>query len=165
VGEGLGAGCGDGHPTGKPRDIDGRLQEPGLFADRVDEQPALRPQRDRERDARKAAARPEVDEVPDRERLQQHHTGETVDDVPAGEVGRLSDGGQVDRGVPRHEQPDVIVDRGAGGRLEPQSQRREPVVEGCVVRWRESWKAPDARRERISLAAQAPLLWTCPVPP
>jgi hypothetical protein len=51
-------------------------------------------------------------------------------------LGGIADRGEVDRGVPRDEEPDVAVDRAAALRVEGQVERAKAGVETLVVRGR-----------------------------
>lgn len=53
-------------------------------------------------------------------------------------------------------------DRRACGRWQVDAQRNESCVERGPVRGRQLGEVIDARRERFSVAGQAPLLWSCP---
>ena len=59
----------------------------------------------------------------------------------------------------------MVVDRPARTRIEREPELGEAGIEDGGVRGRQVGEALDARRERISLAAQVPLLWTYPLPP
>jgi len=110
----FGSGRRHAGPVGQPGGLDRRGEEGRLLADRVDERDALHGQGRGEGDARKAAAAAEVEKsagIPD-----DRGRGQAVDDMPKRDVGGLADRREVDRLVPGKEQPDMVVDRTAGGR-------------------------------------------------
>ena len=141
VGEGLGTDRLRGdrpRPTGG---LDDRAQEPDLLGDRIDEQRAVRGERDGERDAREAAAAAEVQQPGDAARPERRDRRQAVDDVGEGDRGRLADRRQVDRLGPGEEQADVVVDGACGrrcrapgrGRARP-SARASPYADGSSGR-------------------------------
>jgi hypothetical protein len=84
--------------------------------------------------------------------------------VQPGDVGRVANCGQVDRQFPGEKKSNVVVDGATpvAGEFDPQG--RQALVQGVRVGTRQVWKALDTRRERISLTAQALLLWMCSPP-
>ena len=144
----------------QPDGPDDRPQELDLLAHRVHEQNPLGAQRSRQRQARKAAAAAEVEEAPDAEAPKERHGGEAVEHVGPCHIGRLADRGQVDRVVPGEQQADVAVDRCARARGQVDPLRRQPRLEGVLVRGREWREVRDARRERSSRPVQGTLLWS-----
>ena len=136
-------------------------QEPGLLGDRLEEQRPRARQRRRERDARVAAARPEVDGPVGPAFAEDSDGGQAVDDVTDRDRGGLADGGQVDRRGPRQQQPGVTVDRGAGlgGQLEREGGQAR--VEGVGVRGGKGRGVPNARRERLTRSVHTPPVSAC----
>jgi hypothetical protein len=84
--------------------------------------------------------------------------------VQPGDVGRVANCSQVDRQVPGEKKANVIIDGAArlAGEFDPQGG--QALVQGVRVGTRQVWKTFDTRRERISLTAQALLLWMCSPP-
>jgi hypothetical protein len=95
--------------------------------------------------------------------VQHAQARQAVDDVADRDAGRVADRGQVDRGVPGDQEPDVAVDRPPRVLGQGQADRREAGIQGTLVLGREGRKAVDARRERVRRAVQAPLLSVVPV--
>ena len=93
---------------------DDRRQEARLLGDGLEEQGTRGRIGRGQRQARVAAARPEVDEPVGAVLAQDREPGQAVDDVRDGDRSRLADGRQVDRGGPGEEQPGVTVDGGTG---------------------------------------------------
>jgi hypothetical protein len=80
-----------------------------------------------------------------------------------GDLDRVADGRQVDRRIPREQQPDVVVDRRSGVWREGDLELPETGVD-CVAELRgKKWKVLNARRERITRTVQALLLSVVPV--
>ena len=119
-----------------------------------------------ERQAREAAARrrcPAAASMPSA--AQRRHGGQAVEDVEAGDVGRLADRRQVDRLGPGEQEAHVGVDRGAGGRLQREAERDEPGVERLVVRRGQRRRGPRTRVGSGSLGrSRAPSMWSCTSP-
>jgi hypothetical protein len=142
---------------------DRRGQERRLLADRVHQRDALDGESRGEGDARKAAAAAKVEEPADA--AEKRGGGEAVDDMAKADLGGFADRRQVDRRIPGEEQPNVVVDRAAGGRRQDQIQLAESRVDGDRIRGRQLWKLLNARRERLTRTVQAPLLTAVPVRP
>ena len=143
-GQRLGPDRGGLDRRGEPGGLGDDRQEAGLLGDRFEEQRPRGRVRRRERDARVAAARPEVDEPVRSPFAQDGERGQAVDDVGDGDRRRVADGGQVDGRGPGEEQPGVTVDGGprrrrrASGRA-PRARRRarrrmRPGGSGCPER-------------------------------
>jgi hypothetical protein len=144
--------------------VGGGAEEGGFLPDGVDEE-HLRPESDRERDAREPAAGAQVEDALDPARAEQRDGAEAVHDMKPRDLRGIADRGEVDRLVPPEEQLDVAVHGAALVRREVDPELCEPGVEGLRKRGRQRRKVLNARRERISLAAQVPLLWMYPLPP
>jgi hypothetical protein len=156
-------------PPGMDRDarrearrLDGRRQERGLLADRLDEECPAGGQRDRQREAGIAPSAAEVDEFVDRALPEERDGREAVDDVANGDLGRVANRGQVDDGVPREEEAGVVPDRPAYLGIEVETELGQASIEGGIERRRQSRKALDARRERFTRTVQALLLSVVP---
>jgi hypothetical protein len=154
-GEGLRPDRPDPDAAGEPGGSRGDSEEARLLADGVDEQRLDRRQGRGKRDAGEAAAAPEIKERVDAVRLEDVAGGEAVGDVTDGDVGRIADGRQVDRLVPREEETDVAVDRRAGDGVEVDGETGQGRVEGVGIRGRKWRSVLDARRERFPRTAQA----------
>ena len=128
---------------------DGR-QEARLLGDRFEEQRPGGRVGSRERDARVAAARPEVDPAVGATLPEDGQPGQAVHDVCERHGGRVADGGQVDRRRPGQEQASVTVDGGASRRRQRQGEVGQAGVEGVVEGRREGWGVRKARRERLA---------------
>ena len=101
--------------------------------------------------------------TPGSEPAQLGDRGEAVDHVPPGDLRRIPDGGQVDRGVPGDQQADVAVDGVAGaGRRGRRRASRRPASSASREVGREVRNVPNARRERITRTVQALLLSVVP---
>ena len=150
-------------PVREPQGVDGSVEEADLLRDGLDEDLPVDAERRGERQTRIAAAAAEVDEAVGAALPQDRDRDDAVRDMPDRDGGRIADRGQVDRRVPGEQEPDVVVDRTAGGfgQLEPEGA--EAGVQGVVVcRWKRS-EGVDARRERVRRTVQAPLLSVVPV--
>src|SRR5439155_12986413 len=90
--------------------------------------------------------------------------GQAVGDVQPRDAGQVTDRGEVDRAGPREEQPGVVIDGAARVGRKAQPQVGEAGLENVRILDGKGWEALDARRERLSPAAQAPLLGMCRVP-
>jgi hypothetical protein len=139
---------------------DDGLQESRLLANGLDEADLRPGDRRREREAGEPAAAPEVEQAErgsspasaDEER----EGGQAVGDVEGRDGGRLDDRGQVDRGIPGEQEPDMALDRVARPLVEVYGEGVEGVVERDREGGREVGQVPDTRRERFSLAVQMP---------
>jgi hypothetical protein len=156
-------------PPGMDRDarreagrLDGRRQERGLLADRLDEECPAGGQRDGQRETGISAPAAEVDELVDRALPEERDGREAVDDVADGDLGRIANRGQVDRGVPREEEAGMVLDRPADRGIEVETELGQAAIEGGIERRRQSRKALDARRERFTRTVQALLLSVVP---
>jgi hypothetical protein len=150
-------------PVRQPDCLDCRGEEGGLLADGVDERDALDRECRGEGDTRKAAAAAEVEKSADI--AKEPGRGQAVDDVPKGNIGGFPDGRQVDRLVPGEEQPDMVIDRAAGGRRQDEIQFAESGLQRNRVGGRQFREPLNARRERLTRTVQAPLLTAVPVRP
>ena len=143
----------DGDPVGEAEAVHGGAQEHRLLGDGLDEERA-RGERCGQWQARKATARPEVEEPLGPLRPEQRDGGEAVEDVEGGGRDRVADGRQIDRLVPGQQQPDVAVDDIACARRKVDPERRQARSQGGGV-WRgQGIGVLDARRERSSRAFQ-----------
>jgi hypothetical protein len=120
----------DGPDTGRRDD---RLEEPGLLGDRLDEKGTLGRQGHGQRQARVATAGTEIEEPGDAVLAQPRDRRQAVEDVGPGDGRRLADRGEVDRGRPGEQEPDVVVDRGPCRAREVEAQRRQAGVENGPV--------------------------------
>ena len=181
VGQGRDGAGGDGRPApamagiggeglgpdrrGLDRVRPGRSRRPrrsrnrGLLGDRLEEQRPRARQRRRERDARVAAARPEVDGPVDPALAEDADGGQAVDDVADRDRGRVADGRQVDRARSRP----AAAGRGRRSRRGPPGSAPAPRAASPASR-ASAYAAgrvgvsSDARRERLTRSVQARLL-------
>jgi hypothetical protein len=162
AGERLGALGGHRGAIAKTGRRDGRPEERRLLRDRLDEHGAVGRQGRRERKSREATAAADVQQLVDPEVPQDRDGGQAVDDMAECDRLRLADAGQVDRGVPGDQQPDVAVDGRARRGSQGQVELGKAGVEGGLVPGWEPREVIDARRERLARAVQAPLLSVVP---
>jgi hypothetical protein len=76
--------------------------------------------------------------------------------VPDRDLRRIADSRQVDRGIPREQEADVVVDRRTDGLRQRQPECGQGGIEGAVILGGELGKGVDARRERVQRTVQAP---------
>jgi hypothetical protein len=164
AGQGLGALGDDRHPSSQTDAGHGGLEEARLLGHRLDEQGALQGHPDGEWQPRKATPTAEVQERVDACRSEDRYRGQAVGDVADRDGRGLADRGQVDGFGPGQQEADVVVDEPAGGGVEIEPEAGEGRCEGGVIRGRKRGELLDARRERFSLATQAPLLGSCRPP-
>jgi hypothetical protein len=93
-----------------------RRKESDLLRDRVDEQRPIGRDGRCEGQAGEPPAAAQVDEPIDAALGQDGEPGQAVGDMADRDGCRVADRRQVDRRVPGEQQPDVVVDRPAGGR-------------------------------------------------
>ena len=146
-----------GHPFCKPRGVGNDLQEVRLLADRFDQRDVHRGDGHSQWKPRKSGTCPDIDERGVRSFAEHGQRRETVRDMQARHLRRIDDGGEIDRGVPRDHQAQVVIDQGArpavqldihGGKAGQCTFDR-----GNIGRW-QFGKSIDARRERISMVIQ-----------
>jgi len=156
---------GDGDAIIKPGRMRRDLEERGLLRNRLDEQRPLGGERRRERKAGEPTPAPEIDEPGDAELSERFDGGQRIEDVEPRGLDGVADRGEVDRRRPREQEPEMAVDGFPGRRLERKAEVGQARIEGRVVGRRERRGVINARRERLSLAAQEPLLRTGLQPP
>jgi hypothetical protein len=110
----LGPAGTDGDSCREPDRRGCHREEAGLLGDRLDEHHPAGGQDGREGQPGIPAAAAEVDEGIDPALPKERDPAQAVDDVANGDPGRIADGREVDRLVPRQEQPDVTVELVAG---------------------------------------------------
>ena len=155
-------------PPGESRGLDRGLQERRLLADRLDEGRPLHRQDCGQRDTRKPAATPEIQERTDARPVdppgpQDGCRREAVDDMADRDRRRIADRGEVDRGVPGDQQADVVGDDPPGVGDEVNAELLESRIEGLIECCRKRWNVLNARRERFPRTVQAPLLLVVPL--